>query len=157
MVTYSGTYDCKMDPKGRVVLPAKLKARLPDAAEQKIVIVLGFQKCLTIYTYAQWEEKIASFANVSEYDAKGQKFIRDFTRGMAEETLDSVGRFTLNKKLIQYAGLTSDVVLAGVGSKIEIWNPETYENSLTSLEERESLQPIAQEIFDAPKSQNSNN
>jgi MraZ protein len=151
MITFSGTYDCKMDPKGRIVLPARLKARLPDAAEQKIVILLGFRKCLTIYTMAQWEERLQSFANVSEYDEEGQQFIRDFTYGMAEETLDGVGRFSLNKKMIQYAGLTSDVILAGVGSKIEIWNAEDYEKSLTPMSERGKLQPIARGIFDVPK------
>jgi len=151
MITYSGTYDCKMDPKGRIVLPARLKARLPEAIEQKIVILLGFRKCLTIYTMSQWEEKLKSFAQVSEYDEEGQQFIRDFTYGMSEETLDSVGRFSLNKKLIQYAGLTSDVILAGVGSKIEIWNPKEYEKALTPMAERGKLQPIARGIFDIPQ------
>jgi len=94
-----------MDAKGRIVLPARLKARLPDTLDQRIVILLGFQKCLTIYTMTEWEEKLKTFAEVSEYDEEGQRFIRNFTYGMTEETLDGQGRFSLNKTLINYAGL----------------------------------------------------
>jgi len=150
MITFSGTYDCKMDPKGRIVLPARLKARLPDAAEQKIVVVLGFKKCLTIYTMAEWESKLESFARVSEYDEAGQQFIRDFTYGIAEETLDGLGRFSLNKTLIQYAGLSADVVVAGVANRMEIWSKAEYEKNLTPMSERQSLQAIARNIFDQP-------
>jgi MraZ protein len=148
MITFSGTYECKMDPKGRIVLPARHKARLPDASEHKIVIVLGFKKCLTIYTMAEWEKKLESFAQVSEYDEDGQQFIRDFTYGIAEETLDSLGRFSLNKILIQYAGITGDVIVAGVANRMEIWSKEEYEKNLTPMSERPRLQAIARGVFD---------
>jgi MraZ protein len=146
-----------MDPKGRVVLPARLKARLPDATEQKIVIVLGFEKCLTIYTMSEWEQKLRSFAEISEYDDAGQQFIRDFTYGMAEESLDGQGRFSLNKFLIEYAGLDSDVILAGVASRIEIWNAAEYKKNLSPMESRKDLRSVANGIFNKnqnPTSQN---
>jgi len=148
MATFSGTYDCKMDAKGRIVLPARLKARLPDTLDQRIVILLGFQKCLTIYTMTEWEEKLKTFAEVSEYDEEGQKFIRNFTYGMTEETLDGQGRFSLNKTLINYAGLLGDVVLAGVGNRIEIWSAIEYQKILTPMSERSSLQETARGLFD---------
>jgi len=146
-----------MDPKGRIVLPARLKARLPDAAEQRIVILLGFKKCLTIYTMAEWEAKLESFAQVSEFDEDGQQFIRDFMYGMVEESLDGLGRFSLNKTLIQYAGLGSDVVVAGVANRMEIWSKEEYNKNLTPMSERPGLQAIARKIFDSktgPENQN---
>lgn len=152
MATFSGTYDCKMDAKGRIVLPSRLKARLPDSADQRIVILLGFQRCLTIYTINEWEEKLKTFAEVSEYDEEGQQFIRNYTYAMAEEMLDGQGRFSLNKTLISYAGLSADVVLAGVGNRIEIWNAEEYRRTLTPLNERASLQSLARNLFDAKKS-----
>lgn len=151
MVTFSGTYECKMDPKGRIVLPSRLKVRLPDAAEQKIVILLGFKRCLTVYTMAEWEKKLESFAQISEYDEEGQQFIRDFTFGMLEETLDGQGRFSLNKILIDYAGLKADVILAGVAGRIEIWDAEAYKNNLTPMENRAALQPLARVRLDTPK------
>ena len=139
-----------MDAKGRVVLPARLKARLPDSSDQRIVILLGFQRCLTVYTMNEWEEKLKAFAEVSEYDEQGQQFIRNFTYGMSEETLDAQGRFSLNKTLIAYAGLGSDVV-AGIGNRIEIWSAAEYQRTLTPLHERAGLQEIARGLFDNKK------
>jgi MraZ protein len=151
MATFSGTYECKMDAKGRVVLPARLKARLPDSSDQRIVILLGFQRCLTVYTMNEWEEKLKAFAQVSEYDEQGQQFIRNFTYGMSEETLDAQGRFSLNKTLISYAGLSGDVVMAGIGNRIEIWSAAEYQRTLTPLHERAGLQEIARGLFDNKK------
>ena len=146
MITFSGAYDCKMDPKGRIVLPAKLKIRLPEPNAQKIVILRGFKKCLTVYTQSLWEEKLQSFARISEYDEDGQDVIRSFTFGMTEEELDGQGRFSLNKKLIQYAGLENDVLVVGVGKLIEIWNPEEYDSQL--IQDRKKLQAMARSLFD---------
>ncbi len=151
MATFSGTYECKMDAKGRIVLPSRLKARLPDSSDQRIVILLGFQRCLTVYSWAEWEEKLKAFAEVSEYDEEGQQFIRNYTYGMSEETLDAQGRFSLNKTLIGYAGLGADVVLAGVGNRIEIWSAAEYQRTLTPLSERSSLQALARNLFDLKK------
>ena len=151
MATFSGTYECKMDAKGRLVLPSRLKARLPDSSDQRIVILLGFQRCLTIYSMAEWEEKLKAFAEVSEYDEEGQQFIRNYTYGMSEETLDAQGRFSLNKTLISYAGLSGDVVLAGVGNRIEIWSAAEYQRTLTPLNGRAGLQAIARGLFDNKK------
>ena len=151
MATFSGTYECKMDAKGRVVLPSRLKARLPDSSDQRIVILLGFQRCLTVYAMTEWEEKLKAFADVSEYDEEGQQFIRNYTYGMSEEILDAQGRFSLNKTLIAYAGLGSDVVLAGVGNRIEIWSAAEYQRTLTPLNERAGLQAIARGLFDTKK------
>lgn len=149
MITFSGTYDCKLDAKGRIVLPARLKARLPESENQKVVIVRGFKRCLTIFTLEQWEEKLKAFAQISPYDEKGQTFIRSYTDGMAEEELDGQGRLSLNKRLIQYAGLSGDVTVTGVGQVIEIWNPDDYEKEIEP--DRSKLQAIAREIFDSPK------
>jgi len=137
-----------MDPKGRIVLPSRLKSRLPESGSEKLFILRGFKKCLTIYTQSLWEEKLASFATVSDYDEEGQDIIRSLTFGMAEEELDGQGRFSLNKKLIQYAGLGNDILIVGVGKLIEIWNPEEYDAQL--IQDRKKLQAMARNLFDKP-------
>lgn len=137
-----------MDPKGRIVLPARLKSRLPETGSEKLFILQGYKKCLSVYTQNLWEEKLAEFATVSDYDEQGQDIIRSITFGMAEEELDGQGRFSLNKKLIQYAGLGSDVLIVGVGKLIEIWNPEEYDAQL--IQDRRKLQAMARGLFDKP-------
>lgn len=148
MPTFGGTYECKMDPKNRIVLPAKLKARLPEASEHRIVILRGFRKCLTVYPMVEWEKRLESFAQISEYDEEGQQFIRDYTFGMTEEVLDSQGRFSLNKFLIEYAGLKSDVVVCGIANRIEIWDSEDFMKGLTPSSDRASLQKLAGKLLD---------
>lgn len=147
MITFSGAYDCKMDPKGRIVLPSRLKARLPETGSNRIFILRGFKKCLMVYTQNHWEEKLESFAKVSEFEDEGYDIIRSLTFGMADEELDGQGRFSLNKKLIQYAGLSSDVLVVGVGKLIEIWNPEEYDKEL--IQDRQKLRVMARNLLDA--------
>ena len=108
-------------------------------------------KFLPIKLPLENKEKLKAFAEVSEYDEQGQQFIRNFTYGMSEETLDAQGRFSLNKTLISYAGLSGDVVMAGIGNRIEIWSAAEYQRTLTPLHERAGLQEIARGLFDNKK------
>lgn len=146
-----------MDPKGRIVLPARMKGRLPIAAEQRLFIVLGYKKNLVIYTAEEWDEKLKLFASIPDWDEEGQQYIMDFTAGMAEEVLDSQGRFTLNKFLIGYAGLSSDVVLTAQGSRIMIWDAEEYRKSLTPVERRSGLMATAKELHNRYQKSNPEN
>lgn len=100
-----------------------------------------------IYTQNHWEETLHSFAKVSEFDDEGHDIFRSLTFGMADEELDGQGRFSLNKNLIQYAGLSSDVLVVGVGKLIEIWNPEEYDKEL--IQDRQKLRVMARNLLDA--------
>lgn len=155
MITFSGAYECKMDPKGRIVLPSRLKAKVVEGGSQRLFILQGFSNNLIIYTENLWEEKLKSFAHVSEYDSGGPNILRSLTDGMMEEELDGQGRFSLSKKLIQYAELDSDVLVVGNGKLIEIWNPDNYEKDL--IKDRKQLQAMARELLDTQPKPGDNN
>lgn len=155
MITFSGAYDCKMDPKGRIVLPARLKSKVVESGSNRLFILRGFSKNLIVYTENLWEEKLKSFARVSEYNDEGANVVRTLTYGMMEEELDGQGRFSLSKKLIQYAGLESDVLVVGNGKLIEIWNPEDYEKELIS--DPKLLQAKARALLDVQPNPNEGN
>jgi MraZ protein len=150
MGVFSGTFECKMDPKGRILLPAKLKSLMPSPSDQKINLQLGFKKCITLYTAQYWEQKLQRYLANGEHNTQKQQLFRDMTFGMSDETLDAQGRFTLSKIQCDYAGLGGDVFLIGMVHKIEIWNKERFLATLTPLDNRESLEPFAEEFFDQP-------
>lgn len=122
-----GTYDCKLDPKGRLMIPADLKKQLPGVETDGLVIMRGFEKQLTIYTKAEWDKTLFELSKLNQYDRKNRDFVRFFMHGAMGMSVDSVGRTLLPKTLLDYAGITNEVVLYCVMDKIEVWSPAEYE------------------------------
>jgi len=121
-----GEFECKLDAKGRMMIPAGLKKKLPEAESEGLVINRGFKKYLVIYTKKEWENKLAELSKLNQYEYKNIEFIRYFTRGATELFPDSTGRVNLPQLLLDYAGIKSDVVLACQLENIELWDKETH-------------------------------
>ncbi|MBO3700174.1 division/cell wall cluster transcriptional repressor MraZ [Roseivirga sp. E12] len=130
MSFFTGEYDCKLDAKGRLALPAKVKAALPDVANQELVLRRGFEACLILYPMIEYKKIINRVRSLSEFNEEYRKFQRSFFRGNAEVELDSAGRINIQKRMLEYADLTKEVVLVGLGNRVEIWNPDLYEENL---------------------------
>ncbi|WKK57740.1 MULTISPECIES: division/cell wall cluster transcriptional repressor MraZ [unclassified Sphingobacterium] len=122
-----GEFECKLDTKGRMVVPASLKRQLPEAEREGLVVNRGFEKNLVIYTRDEWNKKMAQLSKLNQYNAKNRNFIRQFMRGATELSLDSAGRVLLPKGLLEYAGIQADVVLACQFDKIEVWSKAEYD------------------------------
>src|SRR5690606_23742188 len=125
-----GEFDCKLDAKGRLMVPAGLKKQLPAVEADGLVMNRGFEKHLVIYSKVEWEKVTAELAQLNPYEEKNRKFIRYFTRGATELSLDSSGRVLLPKSLLEYAGIGSEVVLSCQFNKIEVWAKDAYEEQL---------------------------
>ena len=125
---FSGEYECKLDTKGRLVLPTKLKSCLPINSEDKIVVARGFEPCLTLYPYSEWQELFEKVSALNEFNAEYRRFQRSFLRGSTELDIDKSGRVLLPKSMLRYALIEKESILVGVGNRIEIWNPLTYED-----------------------------
>ena len=100
MTQLLGEFDCKLDAKGRLMVPASLKKQLPEAERDGLVINRGFEKHLVIYPKKVWDEIVADLSKLNQYEKKTREFIRFFTRGASELTLDASGRVLLPKSLI---------------------------------------------------------
>ena len=148
----SGEYDCKLDPKGRLVLPAKVKAALPDAYANQLVLMRGFEPCLVLYPRPIWEQIHAKVTALDEFNEENRQFQRNFLRGMTEVELDSIGRFLLPGSLRRYAGLEKDAVIVGIGNRCEIWDPARYDEDL--IKDTAAFSKLAQKFLsvspDAP-------
>ena len=132
MSFFTGEYDCKLDAKGRLALPAKVKAALPDVANQELVVRRGFEQCLVLYPMLEYKKIINRVRSLSEFNEEYRRFQRSFFRGNSEMEMDGSGRINIPKRMMDYADLTKEVVLVGLGNRVEIWNPDLYEENLIS-------------------------
>ena len=145
MSNFLGEFDCKLDAKGRMMIPVGLKKQLPEAVSEGLVINRGFEKHLVIYTRKEWDKIVADLSTRNTYEKKTREFIRYFTRGASELTLDGAGRVLLPKSLLDYAGIGSDVVLACQFNKIEVWAQDAYDAALDN--EPDNFANLAEEVM----------
>lgn len=110
------------------MVPAALKKQLPNAENDGLIINRGFEKNLVIYPKQVWDAVVADLAKLNIYDQENRAFVRAFTRGATELSLDAAGRILLPKSLSEYAGIGSDVVLACQLDRIEVWDKKSYED-----------------------------
>ncbi|MGJ1206456.1 division/cell wall cluster transcriptional repressor MraZ [Sphingobacterium lactis] len=146
MIQLIGEYDCKLDTKGRMVVPAALKRQLPDAEREGLVVNRGFEKNLVIYTKEEWNKKMLQLSKLNQYNVKNRNFIRQFMRGATELTLDSAGRVLLPKTLLEYANIQGDVFLQCQFDKIEVWAKAEYENLMEGNSD-EDFASLAEEVM----------
>ncbi|MFB9843268.1 division/cell wall cluster transcriptional repressor MraZ [Mucilaginibacter ginsenosidivorans] len=145
MAHFLGEFECKLDVKGRMMIPSGLKKQLPEAEKEGLVINRGFEKHLVIYTRKEWEKIVEDLSKLNSYEKKTREFIRYFTRGASELSLDAAGRVLLPKNLQEYAGITTEVVLACQFNKIEVWAQEAYDTQLDN--EPENFARLAEEVM----------
>lgn len=127
---YIGEFDCKLDVKGRVVIPAGLKKQLPKDALGKMVLNRGFEKCLTFYTRKEWDRELEGLGHLNHFNKKHRMFIRQFSNGATEINTDKASRILIPKKLIDYAQIDGDAVFYAYGNKIEIWSKKLYDEMM---------------------------
>jgi MraZ protein len=128
MATFIGEYTCKLDAKGRIMLPAAFKKQMSAANQERFVVKKDiFERCLVLYPMEEWEKQTELLKKkTNPYNREHGMFLRKFFMGMAELVLDSNNRLLIPKRLLEEVGAEKEVVLAGQYGKIEIWSRELY-------------------------------
>ncbi|MCR5255156.1 MAG: division/cell wall cluster transcriptional repressor MraZ [Acetatifactor sp.] len=132
---FMSEYNHTVDAKGRLIIPAKFRESLGE----EFVISKGMDGCLFVYANEDWnafEQKLTSLPLINK---EARQFARFFLAGAASVELDKQGRILIPQGLRDFAGLEKDVVLVGVGSRIEIWSKEKWDEASGS----EDLDDIA--------------
>jgi MraZ protein len=119
---FLGEYQHTLDAKGRVSLPRKFR----DATGGRLVVSKGFEKSLAVYPVEAYEGFLAQLVSGGDMIGNVRAVRRHFTVGADEVDVDSAGRISLTASLRTFAGLTKDVVVAGVGDHIEIWDAAAW-------------------------------
>ncbi|MDU8885187.1 division/cell wall cluster transcriptional repressor MraZ [Yeosuana sp. MJ-SS3] len=126
-----GTYECKVDSKGRLMLPAALKKQLSPALQSGFVLKRAvFQNCLELYPMQEWEGLMQKVNKLNRFKKKNNDFIRRFTAGVKIIEVDNAGRLLVPKDLISFAGISKEIVVSSAINIIEIWDKEKYERAI---------------------------
>ncbi len=131
MSMFMGEYEHNTDPKGRLIIPSKFREGFGD----KFVVTKGLDGCLFAYAEDEWQKVQEGLSALPLTSREGRQFVRFFFAGAAEVEIDKQGRALIPANLREYAGITKEVVSAGVNNKVEIWSKDRYEAGATSYEE----------------------
>lgn len=148
-----GEYSCKLDDKGRLTLPSKLRAQFPESAGNQLVVNRGFEKCLVLFTKEDWLKETSRLNAVDDFmSPEIRRFKRIFTNGANLVQIDSAQRILIPKKLLEFAELQDDVVLNAFSNKVEIWSLDSYQKELDV--DADEMSKLAQNFFQQQKSGN---
>ena len=124
-----GEFECKIDAKGRMRLPSQLLKQYGPREEYRFVINRDVDGCLILYSIDIFERISTEVNKLNQYVKKNRDFIRYFYRGVHEVVLDNADRILLTKRLLDYAGISKDVILTARPDCVEIWDADRYEES----------------------------
>jgi MraZ protein len=135
-VIFAGEYEHRIDPQGRVAIPARFKMAFADG----IVLGRAYDNCVVAYTPEEWERAASDIAQQPNTSSGARKLARLTFSGAYVGTLDRNGRVVIPMQLREYAGLGDDVIIVGTGRFIEIWSEAAW------AEERRTLETEAADI-----------
>ncbi|MCF7567618.1 division/cell wall cluster transcriptional repressor MraZ [Sabulilitoribacter arenilitoris] len=126
-----GTYDCKVDAKGRLMMPAGMKKQLAAILEDGFVLRRSvFQPCLELYPMSEWQTVMQKVNKLNRFKKKNNDFIRRFNAGARMVDIDGSGRLLIPKDLIGFAGISKNIVISPAVNIIEIWDKDMYEQAI---------------------------
>jgi MraZ protein len=117
-----GEYEHSLDDKGRVIMPAKLRIDIGE----RFIITKGLDGCLFVFSQAEWSNFETKLKELPLTNKNARDFVRFFLSGATECEIDKQGRFLIVNNLREYANITKEVVIIGVGTRIEIWNKSKW-------------------------------
>ncbi|SFE24329.1 division/cell wall cluster transcriptional repressor MraZ [Flavobacterium xueshanense] len=146
MDTIVGTYECKVDAKGRLLMPAPLKKQLATSLQNGFVLKRSvFQPCLELYPMQEWDLMMQKINKLNRFVKKNNDFIRRFTAGVKVVEIDALGRLLVPKDLVTFASIAKEVVFSSAVNIVEIWDKDLYEKSISG--EDVDFADLAEEVM----------
>ncbi|MFT5386957.1 MAG: MraZ protein [Lysobacterales bacterium] len=143
---FYGEYKHNIDRKGRLILPAKYRETCKDCGIEKFFLTRGLDKCIFMFSEAEWRNQEQKFKNLSFTKKEARSFNRMFFAGASDINPDKQGRFILPTYLKDYASITRETVVIGVSNRIEIWDRKAWEGFYTDSDD--SFEQIAENMLD---------
>lgn len=137
---FIGEYQHTIDEKGRVALPVKFRAKMVDGA----VVTKGLDECLAVYTTTEWEKLAEKLSTLPLTQAASRAFARLMLAGAVQVNIDRQGRINIPAYLREYAGISGQVVVAGLYSRVEIWSHTKWQEYKSKTEKDSNA--IAEEL-----------
>lgn len=126
-----GTYECKADAKGRIMMPIAIKKQLSSTLTNGFVLKRAvFNACLELYPVKEWKKLMEKVNDLNRFNKKNNDFIRRFTAGVKTVEIDTSGRLLIPKDLVNYAHISKEVVVSSTVNILEIWDKSLYESAI---------------------------
>jgi len=146
MCSFIGTYECKIDDKGRIKIPLPLAKQMENLPSKCFVIKRSvFQTCLEVYPMKNWDKLMIKINSLNRFIKKNADFIRMFTAGVKTVEVDSAERLQISKDLVQFANFNKEIVITSAGDIFEIWDKSTYEHVISI--EQDNFSELAEEVM----------
>jgi len=141
---FRGRHSVSMDSKGRVSVPAPFRSRIDSRlGEPALILTLHMSDaCLRIYPLAEWERIEATADSLADGDPDVDAYKRHFIGSARECELDRQGRILIPPEYREYAGLKGSVVFIGLGSKMEVWDKDSFQSSTEVVDRKNVMQSV---------------
>ncbi|MBM4406704.1 MAG: division/cell wall cluster transcriptional repressor MraZ [Chloroflexi bacterium] len=123
-VSFLGTFEGKIDPQGRIIVPRAFR----DEVQDGLVMAMGFEGCITVYTNEAWANVIAEVKRLSIFDRTARDVRRHMLAGAFTGKVDAQGRTVVPPPLREHAGIADDIVMAGSDDYFEIWSAKGWQD-----------------------------
>ena len=145
MSSFKGQFHYSLDAKGRLNIPAKFRRALAPEANETFVAIRGFDPCLFLYPLDEWKKFEDKLRQLPTNKERNRRFLRMITSNASEDRCDKQGRISIPADLLKTAQVQKEVLILGVLDRIEIWNPDVYQQHLDAS--GESYEDIAENIM----------
>ena len=139
-----GHFNCKLDAKGRLMLPSDFREQLGELAEEGFVLrpsLFKGETCLDLFTIKDWDEQREKLrASIKIYNKLAIDAMRVINDGVRYVKLDATGRLQIPKELMEPGGLSKEVVIEALANKMEIWDKERYEQTISAIDKEKTLE-----------------
>ncbi|MCC6963218.1 MAG: division/cell wall cluster transcriptional repressor MraZ [candidate division Zixibacteria bacterium] len=146
MSNFTGRYTVSVDGKGRIAIPAKLRAIAAQQGSEKFIVRIGFDGCLDLYSEAEYKRVSEQMTSKQPIDARKARFLKRYIHpNSAEGVPDTQGRIAIPRHLLDSARITDKVLILGVGEKIELWNEDQFNTYQQSFDM--SAEEVVENLF----------
>jgi len=133
--SFTDEFRFTIDHRGRINFPAPFRRTLSEGSKDRVVVARGLDGCLIVFPKDVWERHRRDF-NRTPYSPQQQRRLqRLLSYGAKESAFDGQGRITLTPRLIELAKLEKEVLIVGMGDRVELWNPEIYEKYISDSDQ----------------------
>lgn len=143
---FYGEHNHSIDRKGRLILPARFREIAKENNIERFFLTRGLDKCIFMFTEYEWATQEQKFKSMSFTKKESRSFNRMFFSGAVDIVPDRQGRFIIPQYLKDFAGINKDVIVAGISSRIEIWDQRTWGQFYSTS--RDSFEQIAENILE---------
>ena len=130
MARFFGRYEHSLDPKGRVILPAKFRA----AFEHGGYLTQFHDRCLALWTPEDFDKQMTQMEAAAESGRSERNLARLWAQGTQEVDVDKQGRIAIPQYLREFARLDGDVLVNGAITRVELWSPAVWDEKVAPAE-----------------------